>query len=437
MGIKHPNILVPLAMWRQKDPGSGDKFNMLYSKAKCNLGDHLRSFKTPPRLENQFVEHLIQQVRDLADALEKIHKLRKHSGLVVEEQQQVDPLSEALQSSRSLLQPPSAEKGRYRMACHHDLKPDNILIFPDGTWKISDFGTAAITQAVSGRSVVEMADLQSGDPIYSPPDHAMDERTARAYDLWCFGCILLEILLTLFHEATPGELEGTQAAHRLDTFYAERANSVQGVSSVALFWYRKMEKDGTFTFELREPVKQRFKMLYRQTKAFDQFPALVQLAEDMMSIKPRGRGSAEDALARLKAIQDNMTYNLSANENFYLIPGSIAQRWASRPTTDGVSQSSIPRRTDQFTTERPQPHMHHLSLPETPRVRRHSDPGNTLALLETGRVALEPLSNYETAVEQTPTSPAVRIYADNISLSSTDEATAAREDVSNAATHSS
>ncbi len=421
MGIKHRNILVPLAMWRQEDPGYGDKFNMLYSKAKCNLVDHLRSFKTPPRLEKQFVEHLIQQVRDLADALEKIHALRKHSGLFVEQQQQVEPLSEARQTSISWLQPPSAETERYRTACHHDLKPENILIFEDDAWKISDFGTPAITQAVSGSSVVEMADLQSGDPIYSPPDHAMGERTARAYDIWCFGCILLEILLTLFYEATPGEMDETQIVHRLDTFYMERANSVQSVSPVALFWYRKMDKDGTYKFELREPVKQRFKMLYRQTKAFDQFPALVQLAEDMMSIRPRGRGSAERALARLKLIQYNITNNLSANENFYLSPGNIAQRWASRPLTDR-SSVSFAQQTDQLTNKHTLLRARHLPLPEAPRARRNSDPGKALALLErSAKKTFEILPIYQIALEKALASPAAQKQDDNISMWSTAE----------------
>ncbi|KAK5444248.1 hypothetical protein LTS15_010363 [Exophiala xenobiotica] len=438
MGTNHRNILVPLAMWRQKDPGAGDRFNMLFSKAKYNLKEHLRTFRVPPRREKDFVLDLFQQLRDLSDALDKIHLIRKHSGLTGGTQEQFQRPTTSRANSASLLVLPQSDKSRYGTVYHHDLKPENILIFEDGTWKISDFGTAKITEAVSGRSVAQMFEFQAGDEVYSPPDRAMGKSTARPYDVWCFGCILLEILLTLFHETTPGDFSDSEEVHRLDAFYLERAESIKGVGSVAYFWYHKLNKDGTDEFELREPVKERFRMLKRQTEEYDQFDALVVLAEEMMAIEPSRRPSAERVLARMREIHENVTHNLNLNEAFYITPGTIAERWASRPTTEaGGSQSSRQRYTHHLPSERaPAQSPKHLSPTEVSKTRRHSAPGSNSILNRldiAGGPSFDASSEFQTAVEETPSSPAVRVhyadaYADTISLGSTDGAAASGEE---------
>jgi len=438
MGINHRNILVPLAMWRQKDPGAGDRFNMLFPKAKYNLKEHLRTFKVPPRREKEFVLALFQQLRDISDGLDKIHLIRKHSGLTGGNQEQFQPPTISRANSASLLEPP-IDKSRYGIVYHHDLKPENILIFEDGTWKISDFGTAKITEAVSGRSIAQMAGFQAGDEVYSPPDRTMGKSTARPYDVWCFGCILLEILLTLFHETTPGEFDTTpdnssasEPVHRLDAFYLERAESTKEVGSVAYFWCRN--KDAPEKFDLREPVKERFSMLKRQTKEYDQFDALVLLAQDMMAIDPSRRPSAERVLARMKEIHENVTHNLTLDEDFYITAGTIAERWASRPTTEaGGSQGSRQRYTHHLQSERAPPQSpKHLSPTEVSKTRRHSAPGSKSILNRldiAGGPGFDASREFQTAVEGTPSSPAVRVYPDNISLGSTDGAATSGEEI--------
>ncbi|KIX10394.1 uncharacterized protein Z518_01476 [Rhinocladiella mackenziei CBS 650.93] len=430
MGVQHNNILLPLAMWRQQDAGSDDRFYMLYPKAQCNLKEHLRKDRKLPRLEKKFVEHLVLQLRNLADALESIHLLRKRSGLMEEEPKQSDFSGVPNESASSSLHPSAAEKKPRKAAYHHDLKPENILVFDDGTWKISDFGTAGVIQAISGGSIFDVTEIQSGDPIYSPPDHAMKNRTARPYDVWCFGCILLEILLTIFEEGTADQLDEfpskSPEPHRLDKFYCDRADSVDGVAVAGLFWYQR--DDGQF--DLRKPVKERLATLHRRTKDYDQFDALVQLAEDMLSIHASKRPSAEKVSARMRKIYVQVTHNLKTNEDFYAIPGSLAQPYASRPTTDAGSHGSSLTIDDKIPHEWSSTHTRHLSLPELRRNRRHSAPNSSLARLDiAGGPANYPDSNYQTEVDGTATTPTVRVhYADRISLaSSNDEAVPAEE----------
>lgn len=416
-------------MWRQQNVGTDDNFYMLYPKAMCNLKDFMRRYRKIPTLNKQFVEDWIFQLHNLADALEAIHSLRKPSGLVEDDREHPDSLGIHTGSVTSSLQPPSAERKPQKAGYHHDLKPENILVFDDGTWKISDFGTAGVTQVIYGRGYLEAHDINPGDPIYSPPELAMGKRTARSYDMWCFGCILLEILITMFQDNTGDQLDEVQSAdpapHRLDAFYTERANSVQGVAATAVFWYQNDNDKPA----LRPPVEERLAMLERRTRDYDQFDALTELARDMLDVEPSGRPSAEEVSARMRGIWRRVTRNLMMNENFYTVPGSLPQPNVSRPTTEGESQSSSPKTTDNFSNGINSTHTRLLQPPELRRTRRHSAPSSNHVLLDLGNV----LSNgadfsYETAVDGTPTTPIIQVhypdpsnYADRISLGSHDD----------------
>jgi serine/threonine protein kinase len=413
-------------MWRQQNVGTDDNFYMLYPKAQCNLKDYMRRYRKVPTLNKQFVEHWILQLHNLADALEAIHSLRKRSGLVEDDPEHAGPSDIHTGSVRSSLQPPSAERKPQKAGYHHDLKPENILVFDDGTWKISDFGTAGLTQVIYGRGYLEANDIHPGDPIYSPPDLAMGKRTARSYDVWCFGCILLEILLTMFQNNTGDQLDEVQSAepapHRLDAFYAERANSVQGVAAAADFWYKKANGKPA----LRPPVEERISMLRRRTKDYDQFDALTELVQDMLDVEASKRPSAEKVSAGMRRIWRQVTRNLMMNENFYTVPGSLPQPYVSRPTTEGESQSSSPKTTDNFSNGVPSTQTRHLQPPEHRRVRRYSAPSPNHVLLDLGNDLSNGVdSSHETAVTGTPTTPIIQVhypdpvnYADNISLGS-------------------
>jgi Tol biopolymer transport system component len=82
---------------------------------------------------------------------------------------------------------------------HRDLKPGNIMVTPEGTAKVLDFGLAKTTAgtlgvdtrrpyAATGRGEI------AGTPAYMSPEQLRGQALDRRVDIWAFGCILFEML---------------------------------------------------------------------------------------------------------------------------------------------------------------------------------------------------------------------------------------------------
>lgn len=101
-----------------------------------------------------------------------------------------------------------------RPCIHFDLKPDNILIEREGgNWLITDFGQAATTERRMGTT--PRIGGHFGTDAYAPPeieDSSME--AGRAYDIWSWGCIMLEV--TTFMILGHAGLNGTPDFDGLD-----------------------------------------------------------------------------------------------------------------------------------------------------------------------------------------------------------------------------
>ena len=113
------------------------------------------------------------------------------------------PLDEALQIARQIAG--ALEDAHEKGIIHRDLKPGNIILRPDGTVKVLDFGLAKVTGNPSSGERSEDSQGPTLDPIsrvgvvfgtaaYMPPEQARGKLVDKRADIWAFGVILYEML---------------------------------------------------------------------------------------------------------------------------------------------------------------------------------------------------------------------------------------------------
>ena len=113
------------------------------------------------------------------------------------------PVDEALPIARQIAQ--ALEAAHERGIIHRDLKPANIMVRPDGTVKVLDFGLAKAFDS-GGPSGVEATDAPTlsnhatqagiilGTAAYMSPEQARGSTVDKRADVWAFGAVLWEML---------------------------------------------------------------------------------------------------------------------------------------------------------------------------------------------------------------------------------------------------
>jgi len=181
------HIVPYLASWAQ----AGDHY-ILFPLAKLNLGEFLEQQRSPQgELAADFVLWFFKQLKGLAQAVDLIHNLgedTRRSALL-------RPLDVAERGGRKHRQ----------QGYHHDLKPDNILVyfdelFLDGNLKIADFGAGQFHNVTvrTGEANSRFTLSRVGTPAFISPDCEVHGKASRPHDMWSLGCVFFELLAWVF-----------------------------------------------------------------------------------------------------------------------------------------------------------------------------------------------------------------------------------------------
>ena len=90
---------------------------------------------------------------------------------------------------------------------HRDVKPDNVLVAPDGQVKLIDFAIASKASGFFGKLLGGKTTAQ-GSPSYMSPEQIRGETLDARSDIYSFGCVLFELLAGKppFTAANPNDL---------------------------------------------------------------------------------------------------------------------------------------------------------------------------------------------------------------------------------------
>jgi len=85
----------------------------------------------------------------------------------------------------------SLEVAHEQGVIHRDIKPQNMLLDPDGVLKVMDFGIARLAQ---NNSTLTQAGMVIGTPAYMAPEQLLAEEVDARSDLYAAGVVLYECL---------------------------------------------------------------------------------------------------------------------------------------------------------------------------------------------------------------------------------------------------
>jgi predicted ATPase len=103
------------------------------------------------------------------------------------------PVHETLSILRQVVR--GLEAAHAKDVIHRDLKPANVMLRPDGTAKVLDFGLAVRLRAAGDAEALDPdAGEIAGTPGYMSPEQVRGEPTDSRTDVWAVGCLLYECL---------------------------------------------------------------------------------------------------------------------------------------------------------------------------------------------------------------------------------------------------
>ena len=243
--VPHPHLTPMLGSWSQ-----GDTYYILMPKAEQNLHRFLRDVPAPQHDGSQVI-WLFHQMVGLATAVELIHHL-----------------------GYAALSPGSDQKKQ--TGYHHDLKPQNILLYAGRVLKIADFGLARLEEITkSGMyGLSHQTPNPLGDTAYAAPESEVKGKASRPQDVWSLGCIYLEMLIWFFGYNVKAFSEA-----RFDS-NVRREDRTQ----TDAFYYVEAQ---TGSAKLKDAVLRMINDLEQRCSGFPVFTKLIDLIEQMLIVNAK------------------------------------------------------------------------------------------------------------------------------------------------------
>lgn len=172
-GDNYPHLISLLAAYRH-----GDDYCLIFRWATSDLKALWKNRSPGPALDRVNLHWMLSQCRGIASGLQKIHFYQTTETRTRENRDDNPPIF-----------------GR-----HGDIKPENILLFQNqrkpgdqGTLVITDFGLVKFHR--DGTKTYFSARDVPATLTYQPPECDMiGTRISRSFDIWSFGCVLLEFI---------------------------------------------------------------------------------------------------------------------------------------------------------------------------------------------------------------------------------------------------
>lgn len=272
------------------------KYCILFPFAELgNLKQYMENWK-PPLVDRDSTVWLIEQAWGVAGAVRRIH----NAGEPPETEEAPQHLQVAGQFKVS-------ERGS---AVHHDIKPENILVFRDSdgrpTFKISDYGCGKLL-APASNGVSRQTNVK-GTKTYHAPEAMERKKVGRPMDMWALGCFYLELMIWMFGSMKP-------EAFRLQRGYVTRPGGQRISLDTEEFWWTNPD---TTRVELRPIVSDQISDLLLHPKiqgnvVFEDLINLViiRLLNPVREMRLKSRGACN--------VLDQIRENAKAGKNERLI----------------------------------------------------------------------------------------------------------------------
>jgi len=275
----HEHIVPHITTWSQ----FGD-FHILYPKARYDLRGFMVT-NQPPRLDENGTMWFMKQLHGLADALMKVHHYK-----------------------RPTTANPHPEDELW--GCHHDIKPENILVFENKPnthplFKIGDFGCGSFRPAKQN-GVSELTTVV-GTKAYMAPEGRHGRPVSRPFDMWGLGCVFLE-LLEWFFDGDSSKFSDERGVY----------TGMNPRISDDGFWQEDHQLNGKSTCRLKTSVSNKIQDLEAvNCLGIKPFERLISAVRRLLHIGPDGRLKAAELVEILGGIVEEVKEQTETNRFFY------------------------------------------------------------------------------------------------------------------------